>query len=130
MSVQSRPNGSRIALSCWSRQFNNPGAHAPLLFTSDDRRLLSQRNPRLLGGDIDQLIALRSNAWAQDGQQFCLAVTDIEGGVHDIGTDESRVSGSKDSLLAVDPLLNLSFDDVKDLLLVGMSMEVVSACGA
>src|SRR5258708_35742343 len=81
-------------------------------------------------GYIDQFVTSRADAGSQNGQQFRVPVTDIEGGVDDTGSDEGRGPRPEYALLLIDPLLDLSFDDVKHLLLLGMLMEVVSACGA
>ena len=85
--------------------------------------------PGFLPGNIDQFVAFRADAGTQNGQNFRIPLADVKRGVHDAGPDEGGIPHPEDSLLPIDPLLDLAFEDVNHLLLIGMLMEIVTARG-
>ena len=85
--------------------------------------------PWFLSGNIDQFVASRADAGTQNGQNFRIPLADVERGVHDAGPDEGGIPRPEDSLLPIDPLLDLAFEDVNHLLLIGMLMKIVTARG-
>jgi hypothetical protein len=83
-----------------------------------------QHVPRRLARDVDSLKPI-ANARAKDHGHAGIVYADVKGGVDSTRGDEDRVPWTEYTPLVIDPLLDLTFDDAKDLLLTGVLVKTV-----
>jgi hypothetical protein len=69
------------------------------------------------------------DAWSEDRKSFRLVVPDIERGMNHARRNKDRVACAEDSLLRVEPLLDLAAENKHHLFLIWMIVEALPFAG-
>ena len=86
--------------------------------------LTSQSLPRRVAENVDRFNSV-ADAWSEDRKSFRLVVPSVERGVNHAWRNKDKVARAKNSLLLLEPLLDLAAENEHHLFLIGMIVEAL-----